>query len=115
MKAAMLRRGALAFAAATAVFTLTGAGTSSAETAEIYCDPHDSGTCVYEGDTLKGWGSAVQPGSCRNWGFSYNRMVNYTGYYQRMWTRTGCTGTSILVRPGEDYRAGTGHVSQGGY
>jgi len=59
--------------------------------------------------------NGVRSGDCIKSARWVNRMDNKTGYYQRMWTSENCSGTSFLVRPGEEITGPGVYNSIGGY
>lgn len=110
-----LRAGVVATSALVAL--PLGAGTASASTSaqEAICDPHAGLVCLTNFDVTNERIPPVMSGSCRRTDFWFRGMINYTGYYQRKWANSNCTGENLLVGPGETWDGNWYGQSVGGY
>jgi hypothetical protein len=114
-KNARLRAGVVAVGA---LLTLPmGIGTASASTSaqEALCDPHEGLVCLTTDDVTNERVPPVASGSCRRTDWYFKGVINYTGYYQRKWENSDCTGQNMLVAPGENLWSSYWGKSLGGY
>jgi len=110
-----LRAAAVASGALMTLSLGVGAASASTSSVQAMCDPHEGLVCLATNDVTGERIPPVASGSCRRTDTYFKQVINYTGYYQRKWENSNCTGQNMLVAPGENLYSSFWGKSVGGY